>query len=312
MTGKKKPLKVLIIEDCAEDRETYKRYLMGSVEYDFTFLESSTVDKGLDLSRQERPDCLLLDYNLPDGSGLGFLAEIGDTDAALIMLTGQGSERIAVEAMKKGADDYLIKGSITPALLEHSIRGAIEKKALYRTIRVQQQALERRATIDDLTGLPNRYAFLEHAKREVLRSKRFGSLLCLLMLDLDHFKQINDDHGHDVGDRTLAATGQVIAKTIRASDLCGRYGGEEFLILLVETDIDKAKISADRLRTAIGKIEITVSGTKPVQVTCSIGIAEFVKDIHDLEQLIKNADEALYAAKTAGRDCLKIYRSKTA
>lgn len=170
--------------------------------------------------------------------------------------------------------------------------------------------LEKRATTDCLTGLPNRFAFLEHVKHEIERSKRFGSPLSLLMLDLDHFKRINDTHGHDAGDHVLTATSQTLTAITRGSDICGRYGGEEFLVLLTETGIDNANIYAERLRNALGKMEIPLDGAKRVQVTGSIGIAQFVNEIQTPEEFIKRADEALYAAKASGRNCARVYSVK--
>jgi diguanylate cyclase (GGDEF)-like protein len=157
---------------------------------------------------------------------------------------------------------------------------------------------ELRAASDALTGLPNRRAADEALKRMTAHAGRRVSPLAAVLLDLDHFKQINDIHGHDQGDKALAVVGQILSSTLRASDFAARYGGEEFLILLPDTDRATAREVAEKMRAAIAGAEISTVGS----LTASFGVAALPEDAGEYEQLIRRADRALYAAKAGGRN----------
>jgi diguanylate cyclase (GGDEF)-like protein len=157
---------------------------------------------------------------------------------------------------------------------------------------------ELRAASDALTGLPNRRAADETIQRMAAHAARRGSPLAVVLLDLDHFKQINDVHGHEQGDKALAAVGQILGSTLRASDFAARYGGEEFLILLPDTPRSTARDVAEKLRLAIMGLELSQVGS----LTASFGVAALPDDGAECEQLVRTADRALYAAKAAGRN----------
>jgi len=169
-----------------------------------------------------------------------------------------------------------------------------------RRIELENQ-LRQLATTDSLTGLPNRRHFLELAEAELERSKRYGHPFSLLMLDIDWFKDINDTHGHDVGDQALATLGRITSETLRQEEILGRLGGEEFAVLLPETGLEGAMTAAERLRRAIARTPIDGDqGT--VGITVSVGVAPWGGDEEPLESLLTRADEGLYAAKDRGRD----------
>jgi len=155
-----------------------------------------------------------------------------------------------------------------------------------------------RAASDALTGLPNRRAADETLKRMAAHAGRTVSPLAAVLLDLDHFKQVNDLHGHELGDKTLAAVGQILSSTLRGSDFAARYGGEEFLVLLPNTDREAARDVAEKLRVAIEGADIA----HIVPVTASFGVAAIPDDANEAEQMIRKADRALYAAKAGGRN----------
>jgi len=157
------------------------------------------------------------------------------------------------------------------------------------------------ATIDPLTGLYNRRAFFEMGHREVERAQRFGRPLTAIMFDLDHFKRVNDTYGHAIGDQVLAGLAKLCQKELREIDLLGRYGGEEFAVLLPETDVAGAWQVAERLRRRIAQAAIDTD-RGPMQITLSLGIAALEEDVLDLETLLERADRALYAAKQGGRN----------
>jgi diguanylate cyclase (GGDEF)-like protein len=144
----------------------------------------------------------------------------------------------------------------------------------------------------------NRRSLIEHLDAACLRAKPASSPVSVLFIDLDHFKQINDIHGHDQGDAALAEVGQILASTLRASDFAARYGGEEFLILLPDTDRTAAQDVAEKLRIAIEQAELAHVGP----LTASFGVAVLPDDTGEAEQLVRKADRALYAAKAAGRN----------
>ena len=179
-----------------------------------------------------------------------------------------------------------------------------------RQIRIVMAALEKaradaenRARFDELTGVLSRRALLEALETEVERSERYGSALTCLMLDLDHFKTINDTHGHLVGDKVLHRVAQVILAQCRTIDHLGRYGGEEFLIILPETTLDGAARIAERVRSAVAD---AAPDRREEHVTLSIGVAEWRRGEGSANNLISRADQALLEAKAAGRNRIKV------
>jgi diguanylate cyclase (GGDEF)-like protein len=161
---------------------------------------------------------------------------------------------------------------------------------------------EQRAASDALTGLPNRRAADESIKRMVAHAGRTVTSIAAVLLDLDHFKKVNDLHGHDLGDKALAMIGQTLSASLRASDFAARYGGEEFLLLLPDTDRSGAVEVAEKLRRTIAQTEIREVGA----LTASFGIAVMPDDAAEPEQLIRKADRALYAAKAGGRNRVEV------
>jgi diguanylate cyclase (GGDEF)-like protein/PAS domain S-box-containing protein len=198
---------------------------------------------------------------------------------------------------------FLILGEdITEKQLNKQLLDEIElRKQAEEELKKANQELERLAKHDPLTDLYNRRYFIEQLELEFKRAKRYNASLAVLIMDLDHFKKVNDTHGHLVGDKVLTSVARSIINSTRSTDIAGRYGGEEFCMILPSTDAQKAFNTAEKLRTAIsmnryhGEFEFTV--------TCSIGITEIDPDDADLFHLIRRADVALYRAKDAGRNC---------
>jgi diguanylate cyclase (GGDEF)-like protein len=301
----KRSYRVLLVEDSPEDREAFSRLLCNSGGEDYHFLEAETAEQALAMCREHRPDCVLLDYRLPDGDGLDVLAQLAAADVEalvpVVMLTGQGNETDAVQALQGGAQDYLVKGAVTAQGLRWAIHNAMEKVALRRQIERQRRELERLATTDVLTGVFNRRVLLERLELELRRCRRYGTRLCVLLLDIDYFKRINDTHGHLAGDAVLVSVGQILRTRVRGTDVAGRYGGEEFCVLLPETDLEPGRELAERLRHHLAAEVYTAAG-KTFRVTCSIGVAHFVEAKQKAADLLQAADEALYRAKEQGRD----------
>lgn len=166
-----------------------------------------------------------------------------------------------------------------------------------------QNALEHLAATDHLTNLLNRRAFLDAMEKEMRRAHRYGHPLTLLMLDVDHFKRINDTYGHPAGDEVLRRIAATTRRLLRDEDLTGRLGGEEFAIALVQAPLIAAAVVAERLRKIISELVIDFEG-RQISVTVSIGVAEFGADADNLTRLVTLADERLYAAKHSGRNCV--------
>ncbi len=165
----------------------------------------------------------------------------------------------------------------------------------------ETEALERLASIDGMTGLNNRRNFMELAESEWARFKRYGRPLALLMIDVDHFKSVNDTYGHDIGDEVIRAVADTLQKQKRVSDIAGRLGGEEFALLLPEATLDSAVAAAERLRGLVEAQVIAVDG-QHIPVTISVGASAVQAETLGIEELIKQADVALYEAKRSGRN----------
>ncbi len=170
--------------------------------------------------------------------------------------------------------------------------------------KIAEQRLQELTTTDELTGISNRRHFIRQARHEVERSKRYSLPLSLIMLDIDHFKRINDEHGHDAGDRALRAFADVIQKNLREIDIFGRLGGEEFAIVLPVTTQSGAASAAERIRSAVAKLSIEVQFVT-FSFTVSLGVSQ-LRESGDLDSLLKRADTALYRAKKGGRNQVRI------
>ncbi len=194
-----------------------------------------------------------------------------------------------------GADEVVYDA--LPRLISSALQGAL----LVQTITERDKELERLATTDVLTGVISRRHFYDLGEMEVQRSRRYKRPAAAMMLDIDLFKQVNDTHGHNIGDEVLRIMADRLKGVLRQTDLLGRYGGEEFVVLLPETGTEMAKIVAERLRNVISHEPIATSGPG-IPLTISIGVASLGEDIQDLTGLLNRADAAMYAAKRTGRN----------
>lgn len=184
----------------------------------------------------------------------------------------------------------------------HSFNWMVEQLEAYRQrILGQNRELERLATTDPLTGVYNRRYFMDFATKEFLRSQRYSTVFCVIQMDLDHFKKINDTHGHAVGDEVIKAFTTNCLEVLRESDVLGRIGGEEFSIILPETEMEGTLIVAERFRQAIADLKLYVDD-QIVHFTVSIGVAKLRQEDSGIEAVLRRADEALYLAKNGGRN----------
>lgn len=264
-------------------------------------LHAYDADEGLALAREHLPDLILLDLDMPGTDGLTLCRVLKNHDelvhVPVIFLTATLDVDIKVKAFEMGAVDYVTK-PFDAVELKARVRAALKTKRY-------QDLLTTKARIDALSGLWNRGYLNEQLSAELSLSRRNGLPVSLLMLDIDHFKPINDTHGHPFGDLVIQRIARVINQLCRESDVACRYGGEEFAIILRDTPTTGAKPVAERLRQEIARLEFT-AGRETVSPTVSIGVAgsDQFDDVGELsrEALLKAADDALYQAKNKGRN----------
>ncbi len=257
------------------------------------------LSEGISYLQQNCCDVVLLDMNLPDSSGLPTMTRLMDAapTTPIIVLTGLSDESFGVEAVKSGAQDYLVKGDIDGRVLKRAMFYAVERKKLEISLKQTRDLFERQSRIDYLTGIYNRLMFNELLEAELQRARRYGTSLSLIMFDLDHFKQINDNYSHIMGDHVLKELAQLISDNIRAHDIFSRWGGEEFMVLVPKCDQAGTSMLAEKLRSLC---EIHDFGNG-LQVTASFGIAHFCAE-DSAESFTARADEAMYLSKKNGRN----------
>lgn len=207
---------------------------------------------------------------------------------------------------------YLVVAIISSWVEYHGSRShqalLLEQKLLNEEIerrKILEKELQRLAKTDPLTSLYNRGYFFESAEKELNRTQRYNTSICLAILDIDHFKRINDTYGHPVGDVVLQAIAKHCLLNVRETDLVARLGGEEFAFLLLHVNADEARIKMDTLRREISEIKVPYDGGKTLSVTVSIGLALYTPSIKQFDELYIQADEKLYEAKNAGRNCVR-------
>jgi len=308
MTQKiKQPLiKILICDDDPADRKLVRTYLQRITDREIVLLEAGHTEEIQNALDKGRIDLVLMDNQMPGKSGMVWLAEIAKKQLApVVMLTGSGTEEIVAQAFQEGAVGYLPKGSLSREKLKNIIDVALDKWTRLQQAMADKEKLERLATFDSLTGLYNRRAILSKLYELINLANRYKEDFSLSMLDIDHFKRVNDSYGHLTGDEVLEKIATLIRRNVRDTDIVGRYGGEEFIIILPKTNLSSSWVVAERLRTIIEKAEMKDSAGNLFAITVSQGLAEWERG-EDTYSLISRADEALYKAKEKGRNRVQI------
>jgi two-component system cell cycle response regulator len=291
---------VLVAEDSRVVRAILREPLRA---HGYRVLEASDGEQALACCLRERPDVVLLDVEMPVLDGHQVLARIkqqpGLADVPVVFLTARATTEDVVQGLRLGAHDYLRKPFEASELLAR-VSAALRVKSLQDELRRRNLELDRMSRTDALTGLCNRRHLEERFGEFVSLARRHGEDLAAAMIDLDHFKRINDSAGHPAGDAVLRVTAERLRGILRAEDVIGRWGGEEFLALLPRTDTAGARLAAERMRQAVADQPIPLPEGGEVQVTASIGAAAGVED--GAADLIGRADVALYEAKASGRN----------
>jgi len=302
--------RILVVDDDRDSVDLLVEWL--SLEGYDAFSAGSGAD-ALQRIARDRPDLVLLDLLIPPPDGLAVLRAVKKDRAMsaipLIVMTVKRDVGSKVEALKSGADDFIVKPFHFDEL-DAVLRASLKKRYLYssleranRQLREANEKLLKLSVTDDRTNLLNDRYLRRRLQEEFKRAVRYGTPLSVMVLDLDHFKQINDKYGHDCGDQVLKEFGRVVIENAREIDIVGRFGGEEFLMILPNTSGIPAAIVAERVRKAAEE-HVYKHKEFLVRVTVSAGLASVPanREVRTEVDLLKAADNALYRAKQASRN----------
>lgn len=296
-------MKILIADDDAVSRRLTERTLQLA-GYDVMAVEDGrqAMEK---LCDPAGPRLALLDWMMPQYNGPAVCSEVrkrrSQTHVHIVLLTSRNSKEDIVQGLESGADDYLVKPFHSKELMAR-LNVGVRILQLEDSLLQAREDLRYKATHDSLTSLLNRGLILEMLPHELNRIRNERGGLALLLGDLDHFKRVNDTYGHLVGDEVLREVGRRLVASVRPCDFVGRYGGEEFLVVMTRCDNEKVQTRAEQIRLAIGESPVPTSQGS-VSITISIGVAvSHGENTVTMEEMLRQADEALYAAKAAGRN----------
>lgn len=295
---------ILVIDDSAVARELILDALReANLQAELRVARDGS--EALAVLQQCLADVIICDLEMPGIDGLGFLDRVkaSDTlrDIPVIILTGHESREEKICGLERGACDYVTK-PFDPGELVARVKVQLKIKSLQDRLRESNRLLEELSRTDALTGLANRRRFTMVLDQAFHHSLRTNAALALVMLDIDHFKKINDSYGHQSGDKVLTALAGLLKTLTDDNILAARYGGEEFVLILPGTPLETAADEAERLRRQVESL--TFSGIlADLRLTASFGVAAFPHAaIHTMDQLVWEADEALYRAKRNGRN----------
>ena len=289
------PVDICIIDDDDAQRALLFRRLLAEP---LSVVEAPDGERGLSQIRHHRPRVVISDMMLPGMSGMELCRRVRADSTLdgtyLIIVTSCDDRDLKHRTLNAGADDYLVKPYDYDELVAR-IRNGLRVHKL-------QERLRRAALTDGLTGLWNHAQFRELLDREFARTRRYGGVASLLMLDLDHFKAVNDTYGHEIGNLVLEAMATHLLRMVRDTDIVARYGGEEFAVVCPATGLDEATLLAERIRQTIPP-QVRVDSCPQLLVTASIGVAATTDArVRSVRDLIDLADQALYQGKRRGRN----------
>lgn len=324
LRGADEPLRVLIVDADPATRHDLAVLLSDA---GYRVCEAGSGEQGFVMALEQRPHIIVTEWGLPGMDGLGMTRALRQTKLGrgiyLLILTAHETDAHLVEAFAAGVDDYLSK-PFNPRVLGARLRAArrvvlLQQEVAHDRDEIRRYAdelarancrLREAALTDVLTGLPNRrhaIEFLEHEWKVASRGKR---PLTAMLIDVDRFKEINDSHGHDVGDHVLKRVAQAIKSGLRGQDVVCRTGGDEFTVICPDTDLAAGLVCAERVRKAVAALG-PADGGMPLASSVSIGVAVRDAAMADIDALLKRADEGVYLAKQLGRNCVATIQSTT-
>jgi two-component system, cell cycle response regulator len=268
---------------------------------------AGSVIEAVQVSMERTIDLAVVGFELPTESGLAVLQHLRSTsELPVVMVAQTGAIAPRLEAFTRGADDFVVKPVAPEELVARCLR--LRAKAVrVAALQADNRRLLELSTNDGLTQIANHRAFQERLRDEFRRAQRYDDPLALILIDLDHFKQVNDQHGHQVGDDVLRAFAGTMRGAVRETDFIARYGGEEFAAILPKTHLAGALTVAERICADLRSLKV---GPAQVRVTASVGVSSFPgRQVNTSDQLITTADEALYRSKREGRNRISLYQS---
>jgi len=297
--------RILVVDDEDGTRMLLSRALKGE-GHEVQVAHGGT--EAIQKLEKEPFDLVITDLRMPAVDGAEVLRKAKELDplCEVIVITGYASVKSAVEVMKLGAYDYISK----PFNLERIrflVDRALEKRRLLQAA-AERDSYERLSQLDSMTEVHNRRGFDQFLSAEISRCRRYGRPVSLLMMDLDDLKVINDSHGHQAGDTVLREVASTLKRSVRDSDIVARYGGDEFAVILVDTNKTEAIATANRLRGLMampGHLSPGLSAYPIHATTVSVGVSNYPTDAGDMDELVNKADRALYAAKASGGNNVK-------
>jgi two-component system cell cycle response regulator len=299
-------MKILIVEDESIFRRMVKKYLL---EAGYDIVEAEDGLSAWELFQREPFHLVITDWIMPGLSGPRLVQKIRTSGQKnytyIIMLTAMDDKDSVVLGLESGVDEYLTKPFNGKELIARVASGMRILK-LEEQLKQAHQQMEILAMHDGLTGLLNRRAIEEYAEAEFNLAIRKEHVLSIIMLDIDHFKNINDQFGHKFGDHTLQQVAKLLTNDLRNYDRIGRWGGEEFILVLPDTQLEDAAMVAERIRVKIAKMKISLENEETFSVQISLGVA-CTGLFSSLAKLIDAADQALYQAKQTGRNRVCIF-----
>ena len=308
MNQTKRIYEVLVVDDSPVYRKLVEQVLAAEA---YSLLFAGDGAQAMKLYEEHSPCLVITDWMLPDFSGFELCQRIR-SDATrpytyIIVMTSNTEKCNVVKGLQAGADDYLTKPFDSGEMVA---RIGVGRRIidLNRELAAKSQRLEEAARTDPLTGLPNRRAIEEWASKQLRGATRHGFPLWVAVGDIDSFKTINDSFGHDAGDIVLKTFADLLRKNTRASDICGRLGGDEFLLVLTHVERAHVQATVNRFREQFASLSFPLQG-QSVRVTASFGVAGVEnKDVEGFGSLLRKADQMLYEAKRAGRNlvCLSL------
>lgn len=311
-------LRVLVVEDDAATRLTLQTLLVRG-GYRVATAEDGV--HGMECALEFQPHIMVVDWMMPQMNGLELTRTLRQTrlgrNIYIIVLTSHEEDARLVEAFESGVDDYMVK-PLRPRVLEARLRAGQRLVRMQRELETEREEIRRYAAelgvsnrrlqevslTDALTGFPNRRYAMERIGQEWAIAQRSNRALSCMLIDVDHFRQINETYGRDVADRVLEQTARAIRACMRAQDVVCRTGGDEFLIVCPDTDLQQAQACAQRVVTGVAAVPVQ-AGRLRLKSSISVGVAERLPAMPDADALLTLADQALLAAKKAGRNCVR-------
>jgi len=304
---KRKKYRILVVDDEVDIRSSLSDYLESE---GFNVLSAENGKQALSVFNDNTIDLVISDLVMPELDGIGLVKKIRKIDEGVpvIIMTAFSTVEYSVEAMKAGAFDFISKPFDFKRVL-FVIEKALETRRL-RKLAKRSDYYKRLSDIDGLTEIYNHRFIKQLVDREIKRHIRYSGTLCVLMIDIDDFKSVNDVYGHPTGDVVLIKVADMIKKSIRGCDILSRYGGEEFLVALPVTPINDAKNVADRIVKSFNANLFDIGKDKePIKITVTIGISAYPDNSGNKEELIENADRALYQGKNKGKNQVVLYNA---